>query len=73
MNLLKKQTINSDLGRIDTNSITQKTKVSSDFFSMEIDSLILMGAVHNGLCMNCDFKNRCFWQENNKIFCEHYQ
>jgi hypothetical protein len=73
MNLLKKQTINSNLGRIDINSISQKTKVSSDFSSTQIDSLILMDSIHDGLCVNCDFRNECFWQKNNKVFCEHYQ
>ncbi len=73
MNVLKKQTINSNLGRIDSNSIFQKIKVSSDFSSTESDFRNSMDTVHDGLCVNCDFKQECFWQENNKIFCEHYQ
>lgn len=26
-----------------------------------------------GICMNCDNNNHCPWQENQKMFCEHYQ
>lgn len=73
MNIVDKQKNNSILCGIKINSIPLEIKVNSDFSLIEIDSLILMDAVHDGLCLNCDFKNQCFWQKNNKVFCEHYQ
>jgi hypothetical protein len=27
--------------------------------------------IEDGLCKNCDYKNACVWQHNNKLFCEH--
>lgn len=27
----------------------------------------------DGLCRNCLNQQFCVWEENNKIFCEHYQ
>jgi hypothetical protein len=73
MNLLNKQKINSNLGRINTNSIAQQTIGNSDFSVIELDSLLLISSVHDGLCVNCDFKSQCFWKKSKKVFCEHYQ
>lgn len=73
MNVLNKQKINSIPGGIDANSIAQKIKGKSDFSTIGTDPLLLMNKVHSGLCVNCDFKSKCFWQNMSKIFCEHYQ
>ena len=26
-----------------------------------------------GLCVSCENRGNCLWEENNKIYCEHYQ
>ena len=28
--------------------------------------------IQQGLCISCVNKENCHWQENNKIYCEHY-
>jgi hypothetical protein len=30
-------------------------------------------SVKEGLCVSCDNRGNCQWEENNKIYCEHYQ
>lgn len=30
-------------------------------------------SVKEGLCISCDNRGNCQWEENNKIHCEHYQ
>lgn len=73
MNVLNKQKINSNPSGIDANSNAQKLKGKSDFSTIGIDPLLLMNRVYGGLCVNCDFNSKCFWQNKGKIFCEHYQ
>lgn len=34
---------------------------------------VLQQQVKIGLCINCEKSDYCSWQENKKIYCEHYQ
>lgn len=29
--------------------------------------------IEEGLCVTCTHINNCLWEENQKVYCEHYQ
>ena len=54
------------------NAITQASEISDAYTSPDNSSVFLINENSCGLCINCDLRNNCVLQEENKIFCEHY-
>ena len=47
-------------------------EINNAFECQDDNSIFLMNENSCGLCINCDLRNNCAMQGENKIFCEHY-
>lgn len=54
------------------NEMAKIYEINDAFTGQEDNSVFLMNENSCGLCINCDLRNNCVLQEENKIFCEHY-
>jgi hypothetical protein len=73
MDPLEKQEISSNYASVENNSIVPMEEISTDYTGVDDHSMTSMRGICNGLCVNCDLTNSCMMQEEEKVFCEHYQ